>query len=64
MTPFLNYLIRFLQRDNISSYKPAAYPMGSYFFAPGLDETKPDPMINGHQEWLEGLVAIAKKKRC
>lgn len=27
-----------------------------------LASTKPNPMINGHQEWLDGLVAIAKQQ--
>jgi hypothetical protein len=27
-----------------------------------LAKTKPNPMINGHQDWLEGLVAAAKQK--
>lgn len=27
-----------------------------------LAKVKPNPMINGHQEWLEGLVAIAKQR--
>jgi hypothetical protein len=25
-----------------------------------LAKTKPNPMINGHQEWLDGLVDAAK----
>jgi hypothetical protein len=27
-----------------------------------LAKARPNPMINGHQDWLEGLVAIAKQK--
>lgn len=26
-----------------------------------LHNTKPNPMLNGHQEWLDGLVAAARK---
>ena len=26
-----------------------------------LHNTKPNPMINGHQDWLDGLVAAARK---
>lgn len=26
-----------------------------------LARTRPDPMINGHQDWLDGLVAAARK---
>jgi len=29
--------------------------------AKDLARTKPNPMINGHQEWLDGLVAAARK---
>ncbi|WP_302498935.1 hypothetical protein [uncultured Veillonella sp.] len=25
-----------------------------------LHTAKPNPMINGHQEWLDGLVSVAK----
>lgn len=28
-----------------------------------LAKTKPNPMINGHQDWLEGLVTYAKSKK-
>lgn len=28
-----------------------------------LAKTVPNPMINGHQEWLDGLVAAAKSRR-
>ncbi|MCW3806804.1 hypothetical protein [Plebeiibacterium marinum] len=28
-----------------------------------LAKTKPNPMINGHQDWLDGLVSYAKNKR-
>ncbi|WOB50601.1 SRPBCC domain-containing protein [Xanthomonas hydrangeae] len=28
-----------------------------------LHNTKPNPMINGHQEWLDGLVAAARAAR-
>lgn len=27
-----------------------------------LANTKPNPMINGHQDWLDGLVKAAKEK--
>jgi hypothetical protein len=27
-----------------------------------LARTKPNPMINGHQDWLDGLVAAARQK--
>ena len=27
-----------------------------------LAQTKPNPMLNGHQDWLDGLVKIAKAK--
>jgi len=27
-----------------------------------LAQTKPNPMINGHQDWLDGLVIAARKK--
>jgi hypothetical protein len=26
-----------------------------------LAKTRPNPMINGHQEWLDGLVASARR---
>lgn len=29
--------------------------------AQDLAKTKPNPMINGHQDWLDGLVAAARK---
>lgn len=29
-----------------------------------LAATRPDPMINGHQAWLDGLVAAARKAKC
>jgi hypothetical protein len=29
--------------------------------AQALHDTKPNPMINGHQDWLDGLVAAARK---
>lgn len=28
-----------------------------------LAQTQPNPMINGHQQWLDGLVAAARKAR-
>ena len=28
-----------------------------------LAKTKPNVMINGHQDWLDGLVAAARKAR-
>ena len=28
-----------------------------------LAKTRPNPMINGHQDWLEGLVAAARKAK-
>lgn len=28
-----------------------------------LAVTRPDPMINGHQDWLKGLIAAAKENR-
>lgn len=28
-----------------------------------LHDTKPNPMINGHQDWLDGLIAAASKGR-
>ncbi len=28
-----------------------------------LAATKPNPMINGHQEWLDGLVEAARKAK-
>lgn len=28
-----------------------------------LAKTKPNPMINGHQDWLEGLVSYARNKK-
>jgi hypothetical protein len=28
-----------------------------------LHNTKPNPMINGHQDWLDGLVAAARKAK-
>lgn len=28
-----------------------------------LAKTKPNPMINGHQDWLDGLVSAARKHR-
>jgi len=28
-----------------------------------LAKTKPNPMINGHQDWLDGLVSAARKVR-
>lgn len=28
-----------------------------------LANTRPNPMINGHQDWLDGLIAIARKAR-
>lgn len=31
--------------------------------AQALATTKPNPMINGHQDWLEGLVSAAHKTR-
>jgi hypothetical protein len=30
--------------------------------AEGLAKAKPNPMINGHQDWLDGLVAAARVK--
>jgi hypothetical protein len=27
-----------------------------------LAKTKPNPMINGHQDWLDGLVTAARRK--
>lgn len=30
--------------------------------ARSLAETKPNPMINGHQDWLDGLVSAAKHR--
>lgn len=29
--------------------------------AQALAQTKPNPMINGHQDWLDGMVAAARK---
>lgn len=29
-----------------------------------LAKAKPNPMINGHQDWLDGLVAAARKTTC
>lgn len=29
-----------------------------------LAKTKPNPMINGHQDWLDGLVGAARKAIC
>ena len=29
--------------------------------AKGLAETVPNPMVNGHQAWLDGLTKAAKK---
>jgi hypothetical protein len=31
--------------------------------AVALAQARPNPMINGHQDWLEGLVAIARQSR-
>lgn len=31
--------------------------------AEGLHKAKPNPMINGHQDWLDGLVAAAQKAK-
>ncbi|NUT74898.1 SRPBCC domain-containing protein [Pseudomonas sp. C1C7] len=31
--------------------------------AEDLAKAKPNPMINGHQEWIEGLVAAARRAR-
>ncbi|KEA51428.1 polyketide cyclase [Mangrovibacter sp. MFB070] len=31
--------------------------------AADLHATKPNPMINGHQDWLDGLVAAARKAK-
>jgi hypothetical protein len=31
--------------------------------AQDLAKTKPNPMINGHQDWLDGLVAAAHRKK-
>lgn len=31
--------------------------------AQALASTRPDPMINGHQDWLVGLVAAAKEQK-
>lgn len=31
--------------------------------AQDLAKTKPNPMINGHQDWLDGLVAAARKAK-
>ncbi|MNP65637.1 hypothetical protein D3C76_1612440 [compost metagenome] len=31
--------------------------------AQALAKAKPNPMINGHQDWLEGLVSAARKTR-
>jgi len=28
-----------------------------------LAQTRPNPMINGHQEWLDGLIAAARRAR-
>ncbi|MDR3105930.1 MAG: SRPBCC domain-containing protein, partial [Yokenella regensburgei] len=29
--------------------------------AKDLANTRPNPMLNGHQEWLDGLIRAAKK---
>ncbi|MDD2135396.1 hypothetical protein NP537_14235 [Pseudomonas kurunegalensis] len=29
-----------------------------------LARTKPNPMINGHQDWIEGLAQAALKAKC
>lgn len=31
--------------------------------AQALHDAKPNPMINGHQDWLYGLVAAASKEK-
>ena len=31
--------------------------------AQALAQAKPNPMINGHQDWLDGLVAAARKAK-
>lgn len=31
--------------------------------AKGLAITRPNPMLNGHQEWLDGLIDAARKSR-
>lgn len=29
--------------------------------AAALAETRPNPMLNGHQDWLDGLISVARK---
>ncbi|WP_240629292.1 hypothetical protein [Pantoea rodasii] len=48
--------------------KPLMVNGGGRIFSPGKSaveqaSAKPNPMINGHQDWLDGLVAAAKARK-
>lgn len=50
--------------ENLSEGRVRILTQESQIGKPALElaKTKPNPMINGHQDWLEGLVMAAKEK--